>query len=58
MKNKVASSDNFPNVETSNVRMSSTDRNDSESVLRTRVGKNDFIVVAQERVQEQADGPQ
>ena len=38
--------------------MSSTDRNDSESVLRTRVGKNDFIVVAQERVQEQADGPQ
>ena len=55
LKNKVASSDNFPNVETSNVRMSSTDRNDSESVLRTRVGKNDFIVVAQERVQEQAD---
>ena len=58
LKNKVASSDNFPNVETSNVRMSSTDRNDSEGVLRTRVGKNDFIVVAQERVQEQADGPQ
>ena len=38
--------------------MSSTDRNDSEDVLRGRIGKNDFVVVAQERVQEQEDGPQ
>ena len=58
VKDKVASSSNFPNVETSSTSLSSTDRNDSESDLRTRVGKNDFIVVAQERVQEQADGPQ
>tara|TARA_B100001057_G_scaffold91069_1_gene87369 strand:+ start:1255 stop:6138 length:4884 start_codon:yes stop_codon:yes gene_type:complete len=58
LKNKVASSSNFPNVETTNVRMSSTDRNDSDDVLQGRIGKNDFVVVAQERVQEQEDGPQ
>jgi hypothetical protein len=58
LKDKVASSSNFPNVETSSTSLSSTDRNDSEDVLRGSVGKNDFIVVAQERNQEQTDGPQ
>ena len=58
LKDKVASSNSFPNVETADTRLSSTNANDSEGVLQTTIGANDFVIVADERINTQEDGPQ
>ena len=58
LKDKVASSNNFPNVDTADTRLSSTNANDSDGIIQTTIGANDFIIVADERINTQEDGPQ
>lgn len=58
LKDKVASSNSFPNVATADTRLSSTNANDSDGVIQTTIGANDFVIVADERIKTQADGPQ
>ncbi|MBK43685.1 MAG: hypothetical protein CMC83_07495 [Flavobacteriaceae bacterium] len=58
LKDKVASSNSFPNVDTADTRLSSTNANDSDGILQTTIGANDFVIIADERVKTQEDGPQ
>ena len=58
LKSKIANSNEFPNVATTKDTLYSSDENDSDNVLRTRVGENEFIVIATERDNTQEDGPQ
>ena len=49
---------NFPNFDTADTRLSSTNANDSDGIIQTTIGANDFIIVADERINTQEDGPQ
>lgn len=58
LKKRIANSDEFPNVATTSDALTSYNENDSGNVLRTRVGENEFVVIATERERTQEDGPQ